>query len=123
LIYTEDLITVWNSFTGFKIFSFSLVWQKQPLQIKCLEPVTCFSYSLSQYIVSVGSQLYYFDLVDNVNVHTEIQGRMLKYPRSGQHFTIEVSQVLGLEGEFTFYSWVFNLGFVRAKCAKPASKK
>lgn len=123
MIYTEEAITIWNSFTGFKIFSFGLTCQGQAIQIGCLESVICFSYSLSQYIVASDGKLFYFDLVDNVNVHTEIQGRMLKYPKSGQYFTINVIPVAHLEGDFIFHPWVFNLGFVRAQCTKPNSSR
>ena len=122
LIYTESAITVWNSFTGFKMFGFSLSDRGQPLGIKSLTATGCFGYSLTHYIVSVDSRLYHFDLIDNSNVVPEVQGRMLKYPKNSQEFAIEVQQVTHIEGDFEFQHSTFSSNFIKARCNQPNSK-
>lgn len=122
LIYTETSISVWNAFTGFKMFVCYLTLNGQGLSIGSLANTGCFSYSLTQYIVAADSRLFYFDLVDGNTVQTEVQGRMLKYPKNAQDFGIEVTPVTHIEGYFSFQKWAFSSSFIRTHCLQPNSR-
>jgi hypothetical protein len=122
LIYTESSISVWSSFTGLKMFGFYLTAKGQPVSIGSLEATACFSYSLTQYIVSADNRIFYFDLIDGETIQAEVQGRMLMYPKQGQDFSKEITPVTHIEGDFQFQRWTFSSSYIRSHCLNPNSK-